>query len=966
MAVWLLGVAAVSFALSSAVHATCLTSPIAADTEFATRFAAAMQHDKFRDVPGNIARWRALIATAGQSSAVPPTAGPSFAVPPTAGPSFAVPPLLLARSYGWLAWSLDYLDQTDAALVAAKAGMAIAAAASLHDRETSDVLSSLSMVETDAGKADAGVADAAAALARATAGGPDSAEASFAHNAAAAAAYARGDYATAEREYGAASEIAVRCLAANDGFIVNQMASHAGTLYMAGRNEDALAENERAANWALSHLDEDNPVITLALGNLGVMLRSAGRYAEAEAALRRVVDLEGRYQKDRWYYRAISLSNFASVIDRQGRHTEAEALWLKASEFHARAATKVDPVTPAYPLRFSADAAEARGDLPLALTRRAAALRLIEPAAPADHPELARARIEYALTLTLLHRAPEGLAIATPAIAIVEAKLVPGDVKRLTAEIAYARIVAAASGAEAGYARIAPIAARLEAKLLDTSTSRGDLLRYGPAFSASFAVVTDLALATHRDAAAFHALQLANMSDVVLVSTDVAARAATHDPAAAALMRSLQDHIHQRQALDRARSFAASANAPADLARVDAAVAANDADIAAITRDLDRIFPAFRTLGRPTPVPLAAFSARLAANEILLAPLPLDDGTLAIGVTRDGLVWGKTSLTRSAVGSLVQQLRAAVTHGEGTPFPLAAARDLYDAIIPPGFADRSHALYYASGPLASLPPALLAAPGRRGRPAWLIDSHSVTVPSTLASAVTAPRLPRPGFLGIGAPILAAGGGGPVFGAPVDTAVLRDLPALPRAEDELRQIARLLGSSGTLLIGAAATEANVKATALDHFGIIAVATHGLAGNDFAGLSEPALVLTTPAHPHGDDDGLLTASEIAALKIDADWVILSACNTAGGSGAGSPVYSGLASAFLAAGARALLVSHWPVRDDAAAALTVATLRLYRAGLPRDEALRRAMRALMHNKTIRDAANPAVWAPFVLIDQ
>ena len=957
---WLRGVAAVSLIVASAGHAACLTSPIAAGADFAARFAAALQHDKFRDVPGNIARWQALIASAGQSSAVPPTAGQSP----------AVPPLLLARSYGWLAWSLDYLDQTDAALVAAKAGMAVAAAASLHDRETSDVLSSLSMVETDAGKADAGVADAATALARATAGGPDSAEASFAHNAVAAAAYARGDYATAEREYGAASEIAVRCLAANDGFIVNQMASHAGTLYMAGRNEDALAENERAANWALSHLDEDNPVITLALGNLGVMLRSAGRYAEAEAALRRVVDLEGRYQKDRWYYRAISLSNFASVIDRQGRHTEAEALWLKASEFHARAATKVDPVTPAYPLRFSADAAEARGDLPLALTRRAAALRLIEPAAPADHPELARARIEYALTLTLLHRAPEGLAIATPAIAIVEAKLVPGDVKRLTAEIAYARIVAAASGAEAGYARIAPIAARLEAKLLDTSTSRGDLLRYGPAFSASFAAVTDLALATHRDAEAFHALQLANMSDVVLVSTDVAARAAAHDPAAAALMRSLQDHIHQRQALDRARSFAASANAPADLARVDAAVAANDADIAAITRDLDRIFPAFRALGRPTPVPLAAFSARLAANEILLAPLPLDDGTLAIGVTRDGLVWRKTTLTRSAVGDLVQQLRAAVTHGEGTPFPLAAARDLYDAIIPPGFADRSHALYYASGPLASLPPALLAAPARHARPAWLIDSHSVTVPSTLATAATAPRLPRPGFLGIGAPILVADGGGPeggpVFGAPVDTAVLRDLPALPRAEGELRQIARMLGSTGTLLIGAAATEANVKAAALDRFGIIAVATHGLGGNDFAGLSEPALVLTTPAHPHGDDDGLLTASEIAALKIDADWVILSACNTAGGSGAGSPAYSGLASAFLAAGARALLVSHWPVRDDAAAALTVATLRLYQSGLPRDEALRRAMRALMHDKTIRGAANPAVWAPFVLIDQ
>lgn len=929
-----------------ATRAACLTSPVTAKGDFSDQFYAVLKRDKFRDVPGNIARWQALIAAAQQT--------------------LGVSQLLLARSYGWLAWSFDYLDQTEAALAAAKAGMAVFGTANLRDREASDVLSTLAMVENDVGRADAAVSHAAAALAQATSAGPDSAEASFAHNAMASAAYSRGDYATAEREYGAASEIAVRCLAANDGFIVNQMASHAGTLYMAGRSEDALAENERAANWALSHLDEDNPVITLALGNLGVMLRSAGRYAEAEAALRRVVDLEGRYQKDRWYYRAISLSNFASVIDRQGRHIEAEALWLKASEFHARATTKVDPVTPAYPLRFSADAAEARGDFALALVRRTAALRLIEPAAPTDHPELARARIEYALTLTLLHRASEGLTMATPAIAIVTAKLVPNDVKRLTAEIAYARIVAAASGAEAGYALIAPIAARLETKLLDTSTSRGDLLRYGPAFSASFAAVTDLALATHRDAAAFHALQLANMSDVVLVGTDVAARTAAHDPAAAALVRSLQDHIRQRQGLDRARSFAASANSPTDLARIDAAVVANDIEIATIVHDLDRVYPAFRALGRPTPVPLATFAARLAANEILLAPLPLDDGTLAIAVTRDGLQWRKTALTRPVVADLVQQIRAAVTHGESAPFPLAAARTLYDAIVPPGFADHSHALYFVSGPLATLPPALLAAPGQRGRPAWLIDSHSVTAQSTLVTTVAVPRPLRAGFLGIGAPILAvAKRVGPVFGATVDTATLHDLPALPRAAGELRMMARMLGGTATMLIGASATEANVKAAALDR-GIIAIATHGLAANDVGGLSEPALVLTTPTHPHGDDDGLLTASEIAALKIDADWVILSACNTAGGSGAGSPAYSGLASAFLAAGARALLVSQWPVRDDAAATLTVATLRGYQAGLSRDEALARAMRALMRDKTIPGAANPAIWAPFVLVDQ
>jgi len=940
----------IALTIAPEVRATCVATPAPLPASpTLTKFEAASSRDKFRDVPGNIERWQDVIATA--------TA--------TQGTS----PRLLARSYAWLAWSLDYLDRTDAALVAAKAALAIAETAPLDDLAASEVASSLAMVETDRGDTAAGAVHAAAALARATASGPDSAEASFAHNALGAVAYARGDYALAEREYGAATEIAVRCLAANNGFIVNQMASHAGVLYMTGRGEDALAENERAANWALTHLDEDNPVITLALGNLGVMLRSAGRYAEAEAALRRVVDLEGRFQKDRWYYRAVSLSNFASVIDRQGRHAEAEALWLKASEFHTRATVKYDPVTPAYPLRFSADAAEARGDLALALARREEGLRLVEHA-PADHPEVARARIEYALTLTLLHRATEGLAIATPALAVVEAKLAADDVKRLTAEIAYARVVAAASGAEAGYARIAPIAARLETKLLDTSTARGDLLRYGPLFSASFAAVTDLALATHRDEEAFHALQLANLSDIVLVSTDVAARTAAHNPAAATALRSLQDRTRERQGLDRRRSFAVSANAPADITALDTAITASDAAIRTAVAELDRSFPAFRALGRPTPVTLAAFAARLGPADILLAPLPLDDGTLAIAVTRTGLAWRKAPLTRAQTNDLVQQIRAAVTRDRALPFPRAAAQSLYNAIVPPGFAAHPQALYYVSGSLATLSPALLVAPGGQGRTAWLIDTHSVTVLPTLAAgtATASPRADRPGFLGIGAPMLAAApAAGAVFrGGEVDAAMLRDLPALPRAEAELRSLARMLGGSATLMLGPDATEARIKAVGLDRFGIIAVATHGLAGNNFAGLSEPALVLTPPTRATGDDDGLLTASEIAALRLDADWVILSACDTASGTGAGSPAYSGLASAFLAAGARALLVSHWPVRDDAAAALTVATLRGTRNGLSRAEALRRAMRDVMHDKRIGGAAHPAVWAPFVLIDR
>src|SRR5208337_2682602 len=83
---------------------------------------------------------------------------------------------------------------------------------------------------------------------------------------------------------------------------------------------------------------------------------------------------------------------------------------------------------------------------------------------------------------------------------------------------------------------------------------------------------------------------------------------------------------------------------------------------------------------------------------------------------------------------------------------------------------------------------------------------------------------------------------------------------------------------------------------------------------SGNSEPGLLLTPPVDASEADDGYLTASEIAALKLDADWVILSACNTAAGGAEGAEALSGLARAFLYAQARALLVSHWEVDSDA----------------------------------------------------
>lgn len=114
------------------------------------------------------------------------------------------------------------------------------------------------------------------------------------------------------------------------------------------------------------------------------------------------------------------------------------------------------------------------------------------------------------------------------------------------------------------------------------------------------------------------------------------------------------------------------------------------------------------------------------------------------------------------------------------------------------------------------------------------------------------------------------------------------------------------------------------------------------------------------------GLLTASEVTQLKLNADWVVLSAFNTAAGDKPGAEVLSGLARAFFYAGARALLVSHWSVESNAATRLTTSTFDVMRSDptLGRAEALRRAMLAYMNDTKDPLNAHPALWAPFVVV--
>ena len=183
---------------------------------------------------------------------------------------------------------------------------------------------------------------------------------------------------------------------------------------------------------------------------------------------------------------------------------------------------------------------------------------------------------------------------------------------------------------------------------------------------------------------------------------------------------------------------------------------------------------------------------------------------------------------------------------------------------------------------------------------------------------------------------------------VDTAELAMLPRLPDTRLELTAMAKVLDvdPAKALYLGKAANEQNVETIDLTRFRVVAFATHGLVPGDIDGLTQPALALTAPQVAGVKGDGLLTMEKILALKLDADWVVLSACNTAAGAGAGAEAASGLGSAFFYAGTRALLVTNWRLHSASARELITDVFRRQGAdpGLSRAEALRQATMALL----------------------
>lgn len=421
-------------------------------------------------------------------------------------------------------------------------------------------------------------------------------------------------------------------------------------------------------------------------------------------------------------------------------------------------------------------------------------------------------------------------------------------------------------------------------------------------------------------------------------------------------------------------------------------------------------FPDYRALARPEPLGIAEVQALLHPGEAMVFLYTGAEASYVWAISPRAAAWHRVEAGQELLTETIAKLRRGFGGPEATRSAVALDEEvgtrlhglaynrplawrLYDVLlgpVAPVFRDAPQLFVVADGPLLGLPFAMLLVDPPEGEdddPAalrashWLIRDHALTLLPSVESLAVIRRLPAPApgrqaFLGFGDPDLrgtAAPGAisrGLLDGGTADVGRLRELAPLPGTARELVTIARTLGAPASAVVtGDAATETAVKAADLSHAAVLAFATHGLLSGELRGLAEPALVLTPPAVPSRVDDGLLTASEIAELKLDADWVVPSACNTAGGDGRPEAEgLSGLARAFLFAGARAILVSNWPVRDDAAMRLTTGAFAALASGQAktRAEALRLSMLALIDDASDPSLAHPAAWAPFVLVGE
>ncbi len=504
------------------------------------------------------------------------------------------------------------------------------------------------------------------------------------------------------------------------------------------------------------------------------------------------------------------------------------------------------------------------------------------------------------------------------------------------------------------------------------------------------------------------------------------ARASAGSPELANLAREEQDARQERDALYRILADLMSRPSDQVLPQVIANMRKRADELGGILlarqETIRNRFPEYADLVSPRPASVEKIQAVLRPGEALLSILPSETRTFVWAVPAKGpIAFAETPIGREEITPMVDRLRKALDPGELDiqrlpPFDGATAHRLYTELLAPvknGWQGSQHLIVASGGSLSRLPFGLLltsqptakgnagiANEGYRNWP-WLIRDMAISQLPAASSLLTLRQM-KPGainrmaFVGFGDPDFqgydTAAAVNPMQvasarrlrnlalarpsqqvteqGKPADWMDYAKIPSLPDTRAEILALAQALMADPDkdVFLGSQASKANLEKLDLTKRRVVAFATHGLLAGDFPGVDQPALAL---ANPGGGKNGLLTLDDVLGLKLDADLVVLSACNTAGGDGEGGEAVSGLGRGFFYAGSRALLVTHWPVETVSAKQLVVGIFDVLGkdAGIGRAEALRQSMLATMARNDQQDGvrfsyAHPLFWAPYALV--
>jgi CHAT domain-containing protein len=422
-------------------------------------------------------------------------------------------------------------------------------------------------------------------------------------------------------------------------------------------------------------------------------------------------------------------------------------------------------------------------------------------------------------------------------------------------------------------------------------------------------------------------------------------------------------------------------------------------------QEVRKLFPAFDQMVRPSSANVRDIAAQLGDDEVFVQVLSTSMGTHLWAIDHaHGVVGAYSQMTEPEVVQRVARMRATLDvagEGAGMPrFDFAAANELHDALVQPlagVLGGKRHLIISTSGALAQIPFSVLVTQPYDGDPGaapWLIRRLAIShVPGAGAwMALKQLAKAKPAALAF------MGWGDPLFGAEqtaqagktrhldltrgtasasqddISLSSLRysQIPPLPETRAEVQQIALALKADlqKDAFFGKAASRDSVLlANANGQLAlrrVIVFATHGLVPGDLPNLRQPALAMAangaTDAEPLAP---LLTLEDVLGLKLNADWVVLSACNTAAAEGQAEEALSGLARGFFYAGSRSLLVTHWSVESASASLLTTQTFahQMAHPQARRAESLRAAMLEVMAQ---RSYSHPAYWAPYALVGE